>query len=383
MIAHALALIATAAAVAALLYTCFALFRLGRMTAPRAGPNPHQPPLTVLKPVCGLDYELYENLASFCAQDYPHYQVIFCATSSEDTALPVVRRVIAEHPELDLQVAIGAAAGGANGKIANLVNALPLVRHDLLVIADSDMRVDRRYLSCIAQAFDAAGTGAVTCLYKGAPAPDLPSRLAAMYINESFLPSVLVATAIEPLRYCFGATMAVSRQALEEIGGLTRLGEFLADDYMLGKLVSDRGWRVRLAPCVVENRVHEASLGHLLHHEVRWGRTMRSARPLGYGLSILSQPLPLALGVVALAPTSATGLVLAAAAIALRVAVHYRARRSLGLTDPARPWLVPLRDLLCFGVWLASLGGRRVRWRDSGFQVAADGRMTRMQGSLP
>ncbi len=335
------------------------------------------PPVTVLKPVCGLEHGLYENLRSFCDQDYPEFQVIFGVRDPEDPALPVVRRVIRDFPAAEPVLLVGGAADAANLKVSSLVNMFPAARHDLIVVADSDMRVDRNYLRGVASAFGDPRVGAATCLYSGTPVGGIASRLGAMFINDWFLPSVLVALAFQELRFCFGATMAVRREALGAIGGFGALAPYLADDYMLGDLVARHGYRVALSPYVVECVVAEAGPRSLVAHELRWARTVRACRPAGYAFSIIGNgAVSLALLHFLASGFGVAGGALLLLAVALRVVLHAGARSVARVPGPAEPWLVPLRDLLCLAIWAASFWGRGVRWRGRRFSVRPDGRFT-------
>lgn len=362
-------------------YLTFALVCILRHRWRQSGLSQPQPPLSVLKPLNGLDAQLYENLSSFCAQDYPSFQIVFSVASPGDPAVPVVERVMREHPELDLSLVIDARAIGTNRKISNVANGYQAAKHDVLIIADSDMRVESDYLARIAAAFDSPLVGAVTCLYSATTLNGLASRLASMFINDSFLPSVLVALRLQELKFCFGATMAVRRDALQRIGGFAALGSILADDYMLGQLVSVHGYQVRLASCVVRNIVQENSLRELWLHELRWARTVRTVRPFGYALSIMTQALPVTAALWLLTSSGSSALLLGAAA-ALRVALHYLIRARFQIPGHTAPWLIPLRDALSFGIWAASFFGRDVRWQGGTFTIQADGEM-RTRGDLP
>lgn len=361
---------------ASLTYVGFSIYRVakfGKRAAPR---DVELPPVTILKPVCGLDAGLYENLRSFCMQDYPDYQVVFSVSKADDTAVPVVRRIIEEFPGNDIDLVIDSHLIGSNRKISNIANGYKQARHDLLVIADSDMRVSAGYLRDIAGAFGDENVGAVTCLYKGRPArPDLASRLGSAFINEWFLPSVLVATAFRKINFCFGATMAVRRGILERIGGFPVLATVLADDYMLGKLVSNLGYRIELSPYVVENIVSEKDIKALFHHELRWARTVNSVQPMGYTFSIVTHVLPVSILYMIVAAASWPSVAAVGAALTLRVLMQFVSRRSLHIQDPVRPWLVPLRDLLSFAVWIASFFGNSVSWRTHSFTVDNGGQM--------
>lgn len=349
-------------------YLAFALWRLSRFRPAAPADTGTLPAVTVLKPLCGVDAGLYENLRSFCIQDYPDFQVVFGVAHPDDPAITVVQKLIREFAERDLTLVVDPAIIGPNRKISNLANMYPAAKHGLLVIADSDMRVGSDYLRVLAGTFRDPQVGAATCLYTGTPVGGIASAMAAAYINEWFLPSVLVALAFREPAFCFGATMAVRREVLERLGGFRRLAQVLADDYLLGKWVTDLGYTVRLAPYLVENVVLEPGFRSLLLHELRWARTVRSVEPVGYALSFVTYAIPVALLFFAVS-FSAWGMEAVALAVLLRTALHFVARRRLGLRGPpARPWLVPLRDLLCFGVWLASFGGSTVHWREHRFQ---------------
>ncbi len=368
-----------AASLAGIVYLVAAIGSVAAFLRRRSAPAPQgdSPPVTVFKPVCGLEHGLYENLRSFCDQDYPAFQVIFGVRDAEDPAIPVVRQVIRDFPDLRPVLRIGGAADAANLKVSTLANMFPAAHHDILVVADSDMRVDRGYLRAVASAFGDPRVGAVTCLYTGTPVGGLASRLGATFINDWFLPSVLVALAFQELRFCFGATMAVRREALGAIGGFDALAPYLADDYMLGNLVARRGYRVALSPYVVECVVAEPGFRSLLAHELRWARTVRACRPAGYAFSIIGNgAVSLALLYFLASGFDASGIALLALAIALRAILHAAARSAARVPAPPRPWLLPVRDLLCLAIWAASFWGRGVRWRGRRFSVRPDGRFT-------
>ena len=372
---------------ASLIYLVIAIGTVARRDAHRSAPGDYRPPITVLKPVCGLEPGLYDSLRSFCEQDYPMYQVVFGVRDANDPALHIVERLIRECPGRDLGVVVDGHIIGANYKISNLANMLRAAKYDIVVIADSDARVDEDCLASVAAPFEDRSVGAVTCLYRGAPVGGLPSTLGAMFINDWLAPSVLVGLSFQELSFCLGALMAVRRPALDAIGGLDALAPYLADDYMLGQLVSQRGFTVALSSYVVENRVHEPSFRQMLEHELRWARTMRSVRPAGYFLAFLTDALPLATLVTFVAAFfelglglperpfdfDAVGLVIAAVALVLRIRLHYVVRPLLGVEERAAPWLVPVRDMISFAVRAASFIGRGVSWRGHKFAVQPDG----------
>ncbi len=365
-----------AASLAGIAYLVAAVGSVAAFARRRPGPAPDDcPPVTVLKPVCGLEHGLRESLRSFCDQDYPAFQVIFGVRDPQDPAIPVVREVIGEFPALQPLLLVGGAENAANLKVSSLANMFREARHDLIVVADSDMRVDRDYLRAVASPFGDPRVGAATCLYTGTPVGGLASRLGAMFITDWFLPSVLVALAFQELRFCFGATMAVRREALAAIGGFEALAPYLADDYMLGNLVAQRGYRVALSPYVVECVVAEADFRSLVAHELRWARTVRACRPAGYAFSIIGNgAVSLALLHFLASGLGAPGLAVLLPAIALRVVLHAAVRAAARVPAPASPWLLPVRDLLCLAIWAASFRGRGVIWKGRRFSVRPDGR---------
>lgn len=371
---HPIAAFFFLAALAGILYLCIAIRCLRAL---RHRPPPSEafaPPVTILKPICGIEPELYENLLSFCEQRYPQFHVVFGVQSPNDPAIAIIERVIENAPQCDCTLTIGSAVPYANPKIANLHSLVASARHDLLVIADSDMRVDSSYLSRVVAPFERDRVGAATALYCGVPSTGAYSPLAAMCISEHFAPSVLVALKLEKLRYCFGSTMAVRRTALDAIGGLEALAPYLADDYMLGKLVSERGFEIALAATVVRNVVSELTFIGIWSHQLRWARTIRAVRPLGHAGSFITYPVAMAALYLATSCNLAWGLPLLLGSVAATLVLHTTARRSFDAAEPARPWLAPLRDVFGCAIWIASYFGRNVRWREAAFKVDEQGR---------
>lgn len=350
-----------------------AVWSFGRKRAAAPGKRPS---VTILKPVCGADPGLYENLRSFCRQDYDGpMQIVIGAHRETDPAVAIARQVIADLPGVDVTLVIDGALPGSNFKICNVANMMAVAKHEVLVIADSDMRVEPHYLDAVVGPLMTDRVGLVTCLYKGRPERGVASSLGAAFINSGFLPSVLVARWVGADTGCFGATMALRRATLAEVGGFGALINQLADDYVLGRLVRNAGYEVVISPYVVENIVLEADLRALFRHELRWQRTVRSISPVGLAASVVSNPV--ALGLLAL-PLSgfADGAWLAlAAALAGREALIYTCSRIFGVV-PLRAALVPVRDVLSLIVLVASFCGQRVTWRDQTFQVDQRGKLT-------
>ena len=349
-------------------------FRRIHERAPRhvaAGPG-----VTVLKPLCGDEVELLENLRSFCDQDYPDFQVIFGLSSDKDPAILKVKQLMGEFQEHDISLVVDERVHGSNLKISNLLNMLHHAKHDILVVADSDMRVERDYLQVVAATFDDPCVSAATCLYSGTARGGLPSTLGAMFINDWFFPSALIPALRDKLTYCFGATMAARRGAIENIGGFGALANILADDYMLGNFVHRQGQKVALAPYLVRNIVHEPSMRALFLHEVRWARTIKNVKPLSYALSTITEGLFLSVAAaVLLSFGGVSGWLIALPIIIvalLRLALHLGVCETIKGQGERTPWLIPLRDLLSLGVRISSYFGTTVHWREQVLTVRAD-----------
>ena len=360
-------------AAASIVYLLLALWRVMRhrpQAGPRLGPLP---PVSVLKPICGAEPGLYDCLLSFCEQDHPQTQLIFGLRDPADPAIPVIQRVIKKFPGLDLALVIDPEVHGTNLKVSNLLNMQQAAKHDIIVVSDSDTRIGRHDLSRVASRFDDERTGAVTCLYKAAPLGGMASRLGALFINDWFLSSAIVDAGLREVAYCFGPLTAIRREALEAIGGFSPLASQLADDFLLGRLIAAKRWKVQLSPCIVDTVVAE-SFRSLLLHELRWARTVKAVRPREHFLSVVTEPLPLLL-VLLLPDPSLWGIALLALSMGLRTALHVAVQRRFRPGEALTPWLLPLRECLCFGVWAWSYLGRHVHWRQRRFAIDAGGRL--------
>jgi ceramide glucosyltransferase len=332
------------------------------------------PAVTILKPLSGIEPTLYANLAGFCVQDYPSpVQIVFGVDDPADPAIAIVRKLIADFPGCDLKLAINSRRHGTNRKVSNLINMLCEAQHEVLVISDSDIVVDLNYLKGIAASIEKPGVGLVTCLYRGAAAAGLWSRLTAAAIDYHFLPNVLVGLKLGLAAPCFGSTIALRRKTLAMIGGFEAVVDQLADDYALGELVRWTGLTVAIPSSTVAHVCADRSAGDLLRHELRWARTIRSVDPLGFAGLAITHALPLALlGMVLGGITPASIIVIAA--LACRFALQAALDRVFHLRDDIF-WLGPLRDLLSFGVFVASFFRRGVEWRGHRYGVAADNRL--------
>jgi ceramide glucosyltransferase len=368
----------------ALALACYGLAALGclyalaaaglvRRSLARPGPRPAQRPgVSILKPLKGADAGLEADLASFCDQHYAGpVQVLFGVSDPRDAAVPIVERVIAARPGRDLALHVTAAMPGANPKIANLAGLQRHVRHDIVLLSDSDIRVDPDYLVRVVDALAQPGVGAVTCLYRGDPRSGVCAELAAMAIDHHFLPGVCVGLALRLARPCFGSTIALRREMLARVGGFEAFAHELADDYALGEAVRATGARVALPRLVVRHACTERGFAELWSHELRWARTLRAASPLGYAGLVVTHALPFALLGAALGPPAA-GAWLVGAAIGCRLVLQWQVDHTLGVSS-RRAWLGPARDLLQFAEFVASFFVGAVRWRGQRDRVGDDG----------
>jgi len=330
-----------------------------------------QPPITILKPLHGVEPGLADRLAAFRRQDYNGPVQILCgARDSISPSVAAVRAMQREHPDGPIELHVDPRRHGTNRKVSNLINMMPRAQYDRIALSDSDILVHSGYLRGIAALLASPRTGAVTCLYYGIGGDGLWSRLSALAINTHFLPQAMTGIALKLTKPCFGATVALERSTLERIGGFSRFADDLADDYAIGMAVRSAGYDVVTAPFLVGHCCFEDSLRQLLRHQIRVARTIKSIDPIGYAGSIITHPLPLALiGMLSDSPAAA---LVAVAALASRVAVSRCVERRFGLPRE-NPWLIPLQDFLAFAVYVASFFGATVHWRGADYRVATDG----------
>ncbi len=321
--------------------------------------------------------DLYGHLASFCRIDYPAFQLLFGVRDPRDPAITVVQRLQHDFPECDISLVVNPEVIGSNYKVSTLHSLSQQAKYDIFAISDSDVRVASDYLRRIIPPLSGPQVGVVTCPYRSATRQPLPALLESVLINTSFMPSVLLASQIERTRYAFGATIAVTRSCVEAIGGFAALADYLADDYYLGNLATQAGYQARILPYVVETYPDVASLRGLLYHQLRWARTQRVCRPSGYvGTVVTYGTVWAVLGLVSgwATPLAVlSGLTLAVRCLSATLLGRYFLGVRLPLTTTFG--LVLITDLLSFGIWVWSLGGNTVRWREHTFRVRRDGTM--------
>lgn len=343
------------------------------------GPAPSvYPPVTILKPLYLGEPGLSDNLESFFAQDYPGaIQIVFGVHDETDPAADVVRRLQARYPHRDTIIVADGALHGSNGKVSNLINMLPAARHDILVLSDSDITVSKRWLRHVTDALAAPGVGLVTCLYTGEVARGedrIWSTLSAMGTSYDFLPNVVLGTSLGLAEPCMGSTIALSRAMLDEIGGFMAFADYLADDYEIGRAVRARGHALAIPAIGVGHTAAEASASDLFRHELRWTRTIRTLNPLGHLGTVVTFGFPIALIAAFLLDFSWFSVATLAMTLAARLFLKRRIDGIFG-TYAGPFWLLPVRDLLSFAVFVTSQFGETVHWRGSRFAVEPSGAM--------
>jgi ceramide glucosyltransferase len=338
------------------------------------GRNPTTwPDVSILKPLCGVEAQLFENIETYFSQDYPSaIQFVFGVQDPDDSAIPVVKSLIERYPGLDLQLVVNGSMHGSNRKVSNLINMLQVARHPIVVVADSDVAVSPNYLRAVAAALAEPGAGVVTCLYRGLPSGGFWSRVSTMAVHDHFLPGAILGFALGLARPCLGATIALSRKTLWRIGGFETVANQLHDDYAIGNAVRQAGLRVVLTQLLVAHSFEEKSLSEVVRHELRWARTIFTVDPLGYVASGVTHAVPLALIAAALRGFDAWGLAAVLGALTCRLFLKYRLTREFELPDPNYS-LTFARDILSFVIFLGSFWSTRVAWRGQVFTIARDG----------
>lgn len=359
-------------ALAPLVYYVVAAYCAWRYFGPRrVTQSTFTPPVSILKPVSGLDRDTYSNFASFCCQDYPSYEVLFAVAKHDDPAVPVIQQLMKDFPHRSIRLLIGMTVGGPNNKVNKLCRLVHDASHDVFAISDSDIRVGPAYLRDVVGPLEDDDVGAVTALYRGISDGRLGSDLEAIGLSSDFVPSVLVARALEGLKFTLGATMATTRGRLASIGGFEPLAEYCADDFELGYRLAAAGRRVELMPGFVESECVGTTLKEFFEHQLRWAVSTRHSRPWGYFGLLFTQGLPWTVAAVAVAPSAWVAAGYAGAYAVLRLAVVLAAGVR-GMNDPVlrRRWtLVPLRDAIAFAIFLLSLFCNRVVWREQQFYL--------------
>lgn len=353
-----------------------------RQKATQREPNTAKftPPISILKPLKGIDPEIEASFRSHCLQDYPNYEVIFGVSDSADPAAEVVKKIQREFPHRRIQLINCPNKMGSNIKVSTLAQMLQAAGHDYLIVNDSDIRVPPDYLSSVVRPLMETATGLVTCLYRGVAAPTLGSWLESVGISTDFCTGVLAAHILERgIHFGLGSTLAFRRMDLQEIGGFESFKDHLADDYELGSRIAAKGKRVELSETVVDTFLPAYTLGEYVRHQLRWNRTIRGVRGWGYIGLCLTYGIPWALLALALSRGALWAWGVLMGVVVLRLAVALFIGRAV-LRDQQvirLLWLIPLRDISGLLLWGAGFFGNKIAWRGDSFRLK-DGKLARI-----
>ena len=359
-------------ALISLLYYLVVLFCAWRYFRRPFRPDLHfAPPVSILKPVRGLDREAYENYASFCRLDYPEYEILFGVTDEDDPAIPVIEKLMRDFPSHQIRLLIGSPCKGWNSKVRKLCRLSQEARYPILVISDSDIRVQPDYLRAVVSPFRNPKVGAVTCMYHMQPEARLGSEVEAIGLTSDFLAGVIVARQLEGVKFTLGASTAVRAERLEEMGGFEAIADCFSDDFELGRRIVDNGHQVELIPYTVATLSPSQGALDAVKHQLRWAVGVRNSRPWGQLGRLLTQALPwvVAATLVQHSWEGTTGFL--GAYLVLRLAVAWTVG-VWGLKDPLlrrKWWLVPVWDALAFFILAISFSKRRIEWRGTEFYV--------------
>lgn len=333
------------------------------------------PTVSVLKPVCGVDKGAQANFASYLAQDYPNYDVLFGALDSSDPAIGPILNCIQGNKRASLH--IGTTIRGTNNKVRVLHQLAKRAGGEIVVVTDADTRAHSDFLNAMVAPFTDESVGVVTCLYKGIQATTLGDALEGLHMTCSFAPGVACARWLSGLDFGLGAAIAIRASVLRQIGGFERIVDYLADDYQLGHLPTMLGYRVEMSKCVVADVLAGQGLREVLARDLRWSRTTRVSRPIGHLGLVFTFGVAYSLAGLLTSGFSAAGWACLGSVLAIRLTTASIGARSMGDREFLRRfWLLPLRDILSFGVWLVGYIGRGITWRGRRLRVLRNGTLS-------
>lgn len=355
------------------IYYLIALFSSWRyFRQPDAPPDPsYAPPVSILKPIRGLDPDAYENLASFCRQDYPEYEMIFCVDPEDDTVRPVVEKLQRDFPQHEIRVLFGSGRVASNDKVAKLARMAAEARYETVVISDSDVRVQPDYLRAMTAPLREKGVGAVTCFYVHTDLKTFADRLQTIGMMSDFYAGILVAWQLDGIKFALGPSIATTRTHLAGFGGYAAIENCPGDDLLVGRLIAEQGYEVRLLRYAVTTVSDFESMSDLLHKRMRWIVVMRHMRPWGHFGLLFTQGLPWSLAAVAAHPTLAVAAGYLGSYFFVRVLMTW----VIGVHGLKRPglWgqvlLIPVWDAVAFGIWLGSFLRTSIRWRGADYYI--------------
>jgi ceramide glucosyltransferase len=329
------------------------------------------PPVSILKPIRGLDPGAYENFASLCRQDYPEYEILFCVSRSDDPVVLVIDKLASDFPEQRIRVLFGSGSTAPNDKVAKLSRLVEQAQNEVLVIGDSDVRVAPDYLRTVVAPLANPAVGAVTCFYLPTDQQRFSASLQAIGMVSDFYPGILVAWQLEGVKFALGPTIVTTRARLAEFGGFEAIENRPGDDLLVGRLIADHGHEVVLLPYTVLKLAGYQSFAELLEKRMRWMVVMRHMRPWGHLGLLFTQGLPWSLAAIAIHPTAGVALAYLGAYLVLRIAMTW----SIGIRGLKRTqlWremsLIAVWDAVAFAIWVASFIRKRLRWRDADYYI--------------
>jgi ceramide glucosyltransferase len=347
-----------------------------RSAIPRASDRRFTPPVSNLKPIRGLDPDAYANFASFCQQDYPDYELLFCVGEEDDPIVPVLQRLARDFPERRIRMLVGSGGTGSNDKVVKLARLVSEAQHEVVVISDSDVRVRPDYLRTVVAPLANPKVGAVTCFYVPIEDKTFTDRLQTIGMFSDFYVGILVARQLDGVKFALGPTIATTRTRLAGFGGYGAIEDRPADDLLVGRLIAEQGYEVELLPYTILTVADYGSLRDLLHKRLRWIVVMRHMRPWGHFGLLLTQGLPWSLAAIAIHPTAGVALAYLGSYLVLRCAMTWMVG-IWGLKQDSlwkKLGLIPVWDGLAFFIWLTSFGRNSIRWRDGEYYIR-DGRL--------
>ena len=335
------------------------------------------PPVSILKPLRGIEQNFYATLRTFFEQDYPTYEIVFGVSDPKDPATWTIAQLRREFPKAPVKVVVVPDSAATNPKMSKLQQMVAEASHEVLVITDADIRVAPDYLRRVVQPLVNERVGLVTCLYRGVPVGKLGSLLEALGMSGDFAGQVLLARALQGVRFGLGATLATRKQQITQIGGLAPWADYLADDFVLGSRIAAAGYRVHLSHTVVETMLPHRRLSETFHQQLRWARTIRACSPRGYPGLLFAYAAPLAILPAMTDPNSALALIALDCALIARFLGAWAAGVLVCRDKVVRNyfWLLPVRDLLSLAIWLWSFLGSEVVWRQARFRLERDGKI--------
>jgi ceramide glucosyltransferase len=340
---------------------------------PRKPLSGYTPPISNLKPIRGLDPDTYENLASFCRQDYPEYEIVFCVGDASEPALPVIQRLIRDFPQCQIRVLMGSGRVATNDKVAKLARMTAEAKYRTFVISDSDVRVEPDYLRTVVAPLEDPRVGAVTCFYVPVPSEETKfvQRVQSVGMLSDFYPGILVAKQLDGVKFALGPTIATTREHLAGFGGYAAIENRPADDLLVGRLIAEQGYEVKLLNYAIHTVSDFQSMRDLFLKRLRWTVVMRNMRPWGHLGLIFTLGLPWALLAILLQPTPQVAFAYLSGYFAFRIAIM-EVVGTWGLQQPGiykKLWLLPVWDLLATFIWLTSFTRNSIRWRDGYYYI--------------